>query len=131
MAISDDKRREVAARLRGLDVEITSRDTLERAVDKFMKAVCGDIPFSPIRYSVRNLCGLAAMLADLIESEPERTCRMDKSEFADFAPEYEGLHSCHKCGEQTAVLACVNEDGDMEWVKPRFCGYCGAKVVEK
>lgn len=59
----------------------------------------------------------------------ERTCRMDKSEFADFAPEYEELHSCHKCGEQTAVLACVNEGGDMEWVKPRFCGYCGAKVV--
>lgn len=68
---SDDKRREVAARLRGLDVEITSRDTLERAVDKFMKAVCGDIPFSPIRYSVRNLCGLAAMLADIIDPEGE------------------------------------------------------------
>lgn len=69
-------------------------------------------------------------LADLIEPEPERTCRMDKSEFADFAPEYEGLYSCLKCGEETAVLACVNEDGDMEWVKPRFCGFCGAKVVE-
>ena len=71
MKASDEKRREVAARLRGLDTEITSRDTLERAVDKFMKAVCGDIPFSPIRYSVRNLCGLAAMLADLIDPEGE------------------------------------------------------------
>lgn len=68
---SDEKRREVSARLRGLDVEITSRDTLERAVDKFMKAVCGDIPFSPIRYSVRNLCGLAAMLVDLIDPDGE------------------------------------------------------------
>lgn len=37
----------------------------------------------------------------------------------------------YDCGEETAVLACVNEDGDMEWVKPRFCGFCGAKVVEK
>lgn len=71
IVISDDKRREVAARLRGLDVEITSRDTLERAVDKFMKAVCGEIPFSPIRYSVRNLCGLANMLAGLIDPEGE------------------------------------------------------------
>ncbi|WP_432315662.1 hypothetical protein [Collinsella aerofaciens] len=70
-------------------------------------------------------------LADLIEPESEQTCTMDKSEFADFAPEYEGLYSCHKCGEQTAVLACVNEDGDMEWVKPRFCGFCGGRVVEK
>lgn len=59
----------------------------------------------------------------------ERTCQMDKSEFADFAPEYEGLYSCPKCGEETAVLACVNEGGDMEWMKPRFCGFCGAKVV--
>ena len=55
---------------------------------------------------------------------------MDKSEFADFAPEYEGLYSCSNCGEETAVLACVNEGGDMEWMKPRFCGFCGAKVVE-
>lgn len=56
--------------------------------------------------------------------------QMDKSEFADFAPEYEGLYSCSNCGEETAVLACVNEGGDMEWMKPRFCGFCGAKVVE-
>lgn len=70
-------------------------------------------------------------LADLLEPGPERTCTMDKSEFADFAPEYKGLYSCPKCGEETAVLACVNEDGDMEWVKPRFCGFCRAKVVEK
>lgn len=69
-------------------------------------------------------------LAELIEPEPERTCQMDKSEFADFAPEYEGLYSCSKCGEETAVLACVNDGGDMEWMKPRFCGFCGAKVVE-
>lgn len=61
---------------------------------------------------------------------PERTCQMDKSDFADFAPEYEGLYTCSKCGEETAVLACVNEGGDMEWMKPRFCGFCGAKVVE-
>lgn len=74
---------------------------------------------------------LHTRLADLIEPELERTCQMDKSEFADFAQEYEGLHSCHKCGEQTAVLACVNESGDMEWVKPRFCGFCGAKVAER
>lgn len=47
-----------------------------------------------------------------------------------FAPEYEGLYSCPKCGEETAVLACVNEGGDMERMKPRFCGFCGAKVVE-
>lgn len=60
----------------------------------------------------------------------ERTCHMEKCEFADFAPEYEELHTCSKCGEQTAVLACVNDNGDTEWIKPRFCGYCGAKVTD-
>lgn len=72
-----------------------------------------------------------AEAAEAWNRRAERTCQMDKSEFADFAQEYEGLHSCHKCGEQTAVLACVNESGDMEWVKPRFCGFCGAKVAER
>ncbi len=54
---------------------------------------------------------------------------MNESEFADFDPECKGLHFCHECGEQTAVMACVNEDGDTEWIKPRFCGFCGAKAV--
>ena len=40
MESSNEERREVAARLRGLDSEITSRDTLERAADKFCP-VCG------------------------------------------------------------------------------------------
>lgn len=83
-AINDTERREVAKRLRGLDATITNRDTLEQAVDKFMKAVRGDIPFSPIRYSVRNLCGLAGILADLIDSP---TCCNVYDEIYD---EYEG-----------------------------------------
>jgi len=73
---------------------------------------------------------LHARLAEPIGPEPERTCQMDRSEFADFAPEYEGPYTCPKCGEETAVLACVNDGGDMEWMKPRFCGFCGAKAVE-
>jgi hypothetical protein len=68
--ITDNQRREVAKRLRGLDVVITSRDTLEKAMDKLMKAVYGERPFSPVRYSVRNLCGLGYALADLIEPQP-------------------------------------------------------------
>lgn len=67
MRETNDERREVAKRLRGLDAVITSRDTFERALDKFMRAVCGERPFSPVRYSVRNLCGLANILADLID----------------------------------------------------------------
>lgn len=107
---TSDERREVAARLRGLDVKITSRDTLERAVDKFMKAVCGDIPFSPIRYSVRNLCGLANMLADLIDRP---TCRKR------IPDEMEGLVFCSNCGAEIG-----------EYSAPNYCPNCGRQVVK-
>lgn len=123
--VTNDERRKMAARLRGLaaedleDGEFYDCGEVEDALD-----LATDDGYW---YEVDGV----RCLADLLEPEPERTCTMDKSEFADFAPEYKGLHSCPKCGEETAVLACVNEDGDMEWVKPRFCGFCGAKVVEK
>lgn len=92
---------------------------------------------SEIKLKPRPFCGATTLSIDheRVNDEtrdyvPERTCQMDKSESADFAPEYEGLYSCRKCGEETAVLACVNDGGDMEWIKPRFCGFCGATVVE-
>lgn len=114
---SSDERREVAARLRGLDSEITSCDTLERAVDKFMKAVCGERPFSPVRYSVRNLCGLGCVLADLIDLP---TCQMES------IPE-SSYRVCSRCGafvRRDAATDCT------EAIPVRFCPNCGARVAE-
>lgn len=109
----------MAARLRGLDVKITSRDTLERAVDKFMKAVCGDIPFSPIRYSVRNLCGLANMIADLIDRP---TCRnvYDENEMGSCI---NGLE-CSECGNIVEDCEGYRVNGEFN-----YCSKCGAVVV--
>lgn len=122
--ISDEERREVAKRLRGLDATITNRDTLEQAVDKFMKAVRGDIPFSPIRYSVRNLCGLAGILADLIDRP---TCRNVYNEICD---EYEGGRckngfKCSECGE-------IVEDYEGYRITGTFncCPKCEREVVD-
>lgn len=112
--ISDEERREVAKRLRGLDATITNRDTLEQAVDKFMKAVRGDIPFSPIRYSVRNLCGLAGILADLIDRpaiKPE--------------PSGRAYWRCPRCGAfnyRSAVTDCCGV------IPAHYCANCGAEV---
>lgn len=116
--MTDEELNEIASRLRRTAADSLGGESLQKALARI--TVAEDVSWR----------GVMRRLADLIEPEPERTCRMDKSEFADFAPEYEGLYSCPKCGEETAVLACVNEDGDMEWMKPRFCGFCGAKVVE-
>ena len=117
-AINDTERREVAKRLRGLDATITNRDTLEQAVDKFMKAVRGDIPFSPIRYSVRNLCGLAGILADIMDRP---TCRnvADGIEF-----------ECSECGMQWNMFD--RADALDQWARvrnPSYCPHCGRKVV--
>ena len=114
--ISDEKRREVAKRLRGLDATITNRDTLEQAVDKFMKAVCGDIPFSPIRYSVRNLCGLAGILADLIDRP---TCRNEEDS-------YDRTFLCSACGYE----AYTYSDSNCNPHDFSYCPECGEEVVE-
>lgn len=121
--ITDEERREVARKLRELGVGDFGYGEFYDCAD--VEDVLGLVTDDGAWYEADGV----RALADLIEPEPERTCTMDKSEFADFAPEYEGLYSCSKCGEQTAVLACVNEDRDMEWIKPRSCGCCGAKVV--
>lgn len=121
--ITDEERRKIAQKLRGLEVGEFDDGEFYDCTD--VEDVLGLVTDDGAWYEASGV----RRLADLIEPEPERTCTMDKSEFADFAPEYEGLYSCPKCGEQTAVLACVNEDGDMEWIKPRSCGFCGAKVV--
>lgn len=116
--ISDDERREVAKRLRGLDAAITNRDTLGQAVDKFMTAVCGDLPFSPIRYSVRNLCGLANMLADLIDRP---TC--------EYVPIGDGRFGCSWCGHVVKLDydVPVAEETHMPF---NYCPNCSAEVVE-
>lgn len=105
--ISDKERREVAKRLRGLGATITNRDTLEQAVDKFMKAVYGERPFSPVRYSVRNLCGLGCVLADLIDP----TCTVETREYV--------ATTCRVCSECGWPIA-----PDMS-----YCPGCGARVV--
>jgi hypothetical protein len=82
--ISNEERREVARRLRKLDHVVTNCDTIESGVNKFIKAVYGDRPYSPIECSTRNLCGLAMTLANLIDRP---TCRNVYDEIYD---EYEG-----------------------------------------
>ncbi len=127
MTPTSDERRRVAERLRGLDVEITSHDTLERAVDKFTKAVCGDIPFSPIRYSVRNLCGLANMLADLIDPTCHIVCVDDTYNTPETGRVDQWHYECSKCGIE---LDDNDTDAMDSGSKPfDYCPYCGARVV--
>lgn len=116
-----EERRQVAERLHGLDAEITRHDTLEIAVDKFIKAVHGEQPFSPIGprlYSVLSLCGLGHVLAAYIDP----TCHVVGTisyEWQNGSITYEHELSCgHTC--------CT------DWPEPsRYCQYCGARVVSE
>ena len=115
MRISDE-RREVAERLRRLDVSITSRDTLEGAVDKFMTAVYGGQPFSPVSYSVRNLCGLGYALVDLIDP----TCHVVGTismDWSDGSTVYIHKMSCGHTRETSLPEP------------PEYCDECGARLV--
>lgn len=127
--MTDEDRREVAERLRELDVDITSRGTLERAVDKLMKAVYGEQPFSPVRYSVRNLCGLGQVIADLIDP----TCNAVPMDAMGKPPYYTGslsldsvVQGCSRCGYPfgNSHRGIGNPRG-----VPNYCPNCGARVA--
>ena len=115
MVISDEERREVARRLRKLDHVVTNCDTIESGVNKFIKAVYGDRPYSPIECSTRNLCGLAMTLADLIERP---TCTVVSVTFRDSLDEYEVELSC---GDSIRWLGSAED--------LTFCPSCGAEVI--
>ena len=76
---------------------------------------------------------LDAEMHRMLESHEyrERTCQMLNDDWEDSFGEYKHLYECGICSESTALLSCINENGDTEWVKPKFCGYCGARVVSE
>ncbi len=113
--MTSDERRKVAARLRELDHEITSCDTIENGVNKLKKAVHGNTSFSPIEYSVRNLCGLANTLADIIDP----TCENKYRNHGDRS------FMCSRCGYE----AWTYDDSYCDPEDFAFCPNCGARVV--
>ena len=116
--ISNEERREVARRLRKLDHVVTNCDTIESGVNKFIKAVYGDRPYSPIECSTRNLCGLAMTLADLIDRPTCTEVEVTKEE-GEYGPII--FHHELSCGH-----TC-----DTGWSKPpKYCNECGARIIE-
>ena len=112
---TNEERREVAARLRGYEEDELC--CYGEAYDALCEA-CGcdwgqDWQDMDLNYR----------LADLIEPEPERTCRMTQ-----YGPEYvlEGWWHCSEC--EGPVYPPCNEEIAV-WALQR-CPRCGAKVVE-
>ena len=106
--VTDDERRDAAARLRELDYS----DLQESLICAYLDALGIE--------GYADWVGIAHRLADLIEPEPERTCTM----------EYDAVHGdfvCNRCGAWVRTDASRTLSG----ASMKYCPYCGAKVVEK
>ena len=122
-----EERREVAARLRELaeDYEkvpvlsIIAAGELPAPVDDaFMACGIGRAVYATEIYG---------RLADLIEPESERTCRMKLSDCTDSLGQK--MYRCSECGALMTDDACFFE-GEPDIAGFSYCPSCGAKVVD-
>ena len=115
---TDEERRAIAAKLRELADANRGLLGIERVQNVLYESqgILGTRGLESVAHVIERH-------ADLIEPEPERTCRnvYDGREF-----------ECSVCGMQWHLLD--REDGLEEWAhvrKPRYCPECGAKVVDE
>ena len=133
MKPTNEERREVAARLRMLPTDVYEvgkqwrhegvETECQDQTDYYLihQALFGCLPAEHM-----HLCDykkVHARLADLIEPEPERTCRM----------EYDPVHCdyvCTACGEwhDTPTYDARDADDALVYRDYRFCPHCGARV---
>ena len=120
-----EERREVAARLRETNLteyaeEVERSEGLSKVAAARFVAIpnlIGALNFDKPIVSAKELTD---RLADLIEPEPERTCRME--------PGKRGYPICSNCGEEMDAYTCEWSE-PMEYSYP-FCYACGARVKE-
>lgn len=116
--ITDDERREVARRLREVDMDdfgsySEEHEVIETILGCWLGCKHENEP-------------LNERLADLIEPEPERTCHIKPNDHSDFG---ELPYFCDRCG------VYLNDRYMYTWTgrcrKFERCPNCGAKVVGK
>ena len=112
MKPTDEERREVAARLRTMCVCGC------RYAEQFCELLNETVMDA---WDFHDFPDVAYRLADLIEPEPERTCRAEQ----DYEAMEDGIPDCRiwrcECGEEFPFW---------RGGKPIYCPACGAKVVE-
>lgn len=131
MTMTNDERREVAERLRGVEFH-TKLVGVELA--KWYEALCTAVGGE--RDPWMGIKALCDRLADLIEPEPERTCRVvtDKNTVSQ-TQEVHTKH-CSECSyvfgreQHRQLLPGLDEEFVLHAVQiPDYCPNCGAKVV--
>ena len=110
---TNEERREVAKELRYIANHSLNGYSFQRSVEGTVFGILGDMPWRETM----------TRLADLIEPEPERTCRMNKKESKYVLS---GWWECSECG---VVYPPCNEKIAL-WAL-QYCPHCGAKVVQE
>ena len=115
---TNEERREVATRLRNI-VGYCSRDIIEK-----IQETCG----CNTGLVWEDVMEFKNRLADFIEPEPERTCKLAKVH--EWNDEWEPFgYECESCGE--GLPSYYGSDRFGMVITPNYCPNCGAKVVEK
>ena len=130
MTVSDDERREVAARLRDM---APGSDW-----PKYVAEACGMDVSKMSNHFHTYTAQLCQRLADLIEPEPERTCRVVTDKNAVSQTQEVHTKYCSECSyvfgreQHRQLLPGLDEEYVLHAVQiPNYCPNCGAKVVEK
>ena len=112
---TNEERCEVAAKLRNI-VGYCSRDIIEK-----IQEACG----CNTGLVWEDVMEFKNRLADFIEPEPKRICKIESFDNG-LDEDYDG--SLYSYATPTYYLSCGHEAYEY---KPRYCPDCGAKVVEK
>ena len=113
---TDEERREVAAKLRSM----TNYEYSSMFIDEIIGACIGGDLYDD-EYQLLD-CKIVNRLADLIEPEPERTCRMEIDwDYDGGCPAYYRDYVCSECKEDFIYY---------KHSRINYCPNCGAKVVE-
>lgn len=108
--ISNDERREIAARLR----EIANTNEGHIGMDR-VNRVLHDAKTILGTSGLASVADVLRRYADLIEPEPDRTCKAEQ------IPYMPGCYEGYWC----SVCHCIDFESD----EPNYCPNCGAKVA--
>ena len=123
MKPNDDEQREIAAKLRSIADENGGKLGTAR-----MQRVPLEAQDAMGTRGLRSVAHVLLRHAELIEPEPERTCRAVARYHDDDSTPWPFL-VCSECGEKLRYRDVVTEHGEESCEMLPYCAGCGAKVV--
>lgn len=119
MKPTDEERREVAARLRAMCVCGC------RYAEQFCELLNETVMDA---WDFHDFPDVAYRLADLIEPDPERTCRAEVLRFREDDDSQSACLVCSACGEKLRYREAAADDGEPDYELLPYCAGCGARV---